>query len=247
MIPTEVINMKRFPQANRIGRHTLILLACGVLWPMVGCGPSYQDHWRHAQDALAEGHYGLARHFLEECNQRRPRRIEVLHDLGICSLRLAKDKFSRSNNPAALRELDAAIGYFSNALDMSPGHTPSLQGLNTAYEMKGQFDEALDKVAWAAKFVGPSAKQYLLLASELEERGDQDGALLRYRQAVAMEPDNANAHAAFAKFLLRVPNETAAVQHMLAAYRADPANTWVSSELAARNALPPPTKPSSAP
>jgi tetratricopeptide (TPR) repeat protein len=239
--------MKRRLQTNCTGHLLTMLLACGALWPAAGCGPSYQDHWNHAQVALANGRYGPARIFLEECNLRRPRRVEVLHDLGVCSLILAKEKFQQLNRPAALRELDAAIGYFSNALDENPGHTASLQGLNAAHEMKGQYDEALDKVEWAAKYVGPSAKQYLILAAELEERGDQDGALLRYRQAVAMEPDNATAHAEFAKFLLRVPNEAAAVQHMLAAYQADPNDEWVISELAARNALPQPNRPAGVP
>jgi Flp pilus assembly protein TadD len=79
----------------------------------------------------------------------------------------------------------------------------------------------------------------MFLAKELEERGDTDGALLRYRQAVAMEPQNAEAHVAFAKFLLRYNNEDAAVYHLQAAYRLDPRHEWVVDELIARGKLPP--------
>ena len=224
-----------------------ILLLCGVLWLLGGCGPSYKDDWNYAQQALAVGQFSVARHFLEECNFRRPRRVEVLHDLGVCCLTIAREKTRQSNHAAARRELDRAIGYFSNAIDENPGHTGSLHGLNTALEMKGQFDKALDKAEWAAKFVGPAARHYIFLARELEERGDQDGALLRYRQAVAMEPDSAEAHTAFAKFLLRVPNESAAVKHLLVAYHYNPHDAWVAKELAARNALPQPASPAGAP
>ena len=143
------------------------------------------------------------------------------------------------NRPAALRELDEAIAYYSQALEIYPGHQASMEGMNTALELKGQFDTALRHAEWAAEYVGPSARQYIFLAKELEERGDVDGALLRYRQAVAMEPGNPKAHVAFAKFLLRAKNEPAAIHHLQAAYRLNPLDEWVADQLSARSALPP--------
>ncbi len=152
---------------------------------------------------------------------------------------LAKEKFRQMNHPAAMRELDDAITYFSRAIDAHPGHQASIEGKNRALELKGQFDEALEQAEWAAEFVGPSARQQIFLAEELEERGDLDGALLRYRQAVAMEPGNPGAHVAFAKFLMRRNNETAAIQHLQVAYRLNPRDKWVVDQLVARSALPP--------
>ena len=243
-----MITMNNPPPSRRLGFYCRFLLYSSILLPLAGCGPSYRDNWRDAQEALVRSNYGPARYFLAECNRRKPRQVEVLHDLGVCSVFIAREKFSRTNHPAAMRELDRAIGYFSSAIDEHPGHFASMEGLNVALELKGQFDEALGRAEWAAEFVGPSARQYVFLARELEERGDQDDALLRYRQAVAMEPDNATAHAAFAKFLLRVPNEAAAVHHLLAAYKIDPNDPWVLEELSAQEALPPPlSRPGSSP
>jgi tetratricopeptide (TPR) repeat protein len=183
--------------------------------------------------------YGAARYFLEQAEELRPRSVENLHDLGVCSVILARQRFAEMNHAAATRELDAAVFYYSQAIDVYPGHQASIEGKNIALELKGQFEEALKHAEWAAEFVGPSARQYVFLAKELEQRGDVDGALLRFRQAVAVEPDNVEAHVAFARFLLHHNHEPAAIYHLQAAYRLDPLNDWVVEQLAIRSVLPP--------
>lgn len=217
-------------------RRFSLVMAMAVL--LTGCGPSYRHLRLQGQEAMIGGRYGPARVFFVKADERSPRRIANLYDLGTCSIMLARERFEQKNHAAAMREVDEAIGYFTQALDVNPGHQPSIEGLNTALELKGQFDEALAKAEWAARFVGPSAKHYVFLASELEERGDLDGALLRYRQAVSIEPTNVDAHIAFAKFLLRNNNEPAAIHHLQAAYRLNPLDQWVLDELAARGAVP---------
>jgi len=182
--------------------------------------------------------YGPANYFFRRADELKPRQAANLHDLGACSVMLARTKFKEMNHAAAMREVDAAISYYTAVLDVDPGHEASIVGKNIALELKGQFDEALQHAQWAAEFVGPAAKQYVFLARELEERGDRDGALLRYRQAVAMEPGSAEAHRAIAEFLLRNRNETAAVKHLQAAFRLDPTDKWVLAQLAERGAVP---------
>ena len=187
---------------------------------------------------MAAGTYGAARHFFNEAESIRPRRVKNLYDMGTCSMMLAKNRLTEKNELAATRELNAAIGYYSNALEVYPGHQPSIEGMNNALELKGQFDEALRHAEWTARFVGPAAKHYLFLANEHEERGDIDGAMLRYKQAVAMEPENATAHVAFAKFLLRTGNELAAVHHLKAAYQLNPTDSWTLGQLSSRGDVP---------
>ena len=221
------------------------LVAIAVL-PLVSVGCArmqYRELRKEGQRAMLDGMYGSARVFLAEADEKSPRRVENLHDLGVCAMMLAKDRFEQKNRAAALREADTAVAYFSQALDVHPGHQASLEGLNKALELKGQFDEALAKAEWAAKVVGPSARQFVFLAQELDERGDVDGALLRYRQAVAVESDNFDAHVAFAKFLLRHHNEAAAVHHLKIAYRLNPRDSWVLDELASRGMVPALAKP----
>ncbi len=187
---------------------------------------------------MIRGDYGPARTFLVECERRRPREVENLHDLGACSVLVAREKFEQMNHAAAQRELDRAIEYYTSAIDAVPGHQASLEGKNRALELKGQFDEALQHAEWTVAFVGPSAKQYIFLARELEERGDKDGALLRYRQAVAMEPNNKEGPVALAQFLMREHSEPVAIHFLQEAYRIDPKDEWVAEQLANRGVLP---------
>ena len=192
---------------------------------LVGCssGPSYDQLRREGQIAMINGQYGPSRYLLQQAERKSHRlRVENLHDLGVAHVMVAKEKFAQMNPAAAFRELDAAIAYYSRGIEAHPGHQSCLEGKNIALELKGQFEQALKQAEWAAEFVGPSARQQIFLASELEERGDFDGALLRYQQAVAMEPKNPGAHQAFAEFLSRHNQETAAAYHF------EQANLWSS-------------------
>ncbi len=203
-----------------------------------GCGPTYRNLRHEGQRFMIAGNCGEARMLFEQADKRRPNRIQNLHDLAVCSQILAKDKFMKNQRAAALREIDYAIEFYRRAIRAYPGHQPSLEGLNTALELKGQFDQALDHAEWAARFVGPSAKQYIFLAKELEERGQSDEAMLRYKQAVAIDGNSAQAHSAFAKFLIKHGRDQAAIHHLQRAFQIDPRDEWVRSELIARSALP---------
>jgi tetratricopeptide (TPR) repeat protein len=209
----------------------LIAIFC-ILMLIAGCGPNYQQLRHEGQDAMLRGEYGPARYLLMNAENTSHRKVETLHDLGVCSVMVAKSKFEERNHAAAFRELDNAVAYYRRAIDERPGHQASLEGLNIALELKGQFEEALKHAQWTVQFVGPSAKQYIFLAEELEQRGDADGALLRYRQAVAMEPENAKPYVAMAKFLRRHNND-AADQYLAQAQQLDPKDPWVQQQLGA--------------
>lgn len=176
-------------------------LAFGLLFG--GCGPSYQSLRLDGQKAMVAGDYRQARLYFQEAEEKARRRADNLHDLGVCSLMIAKEKFEEYNYPAARREVDNALRYYHAAINELPGYQPALEGKNIALEMKGRFDEALKHAEWAVTFVGPSARQYLFLAAEFEERGDLDAALMAYRQAVAVEPSSAEAHRRLGQFLSR--------------------------------------------
>ena len=205
-----------------------------------GCTPNYRQLRDEGQIAMLNGEYGPARYLLLNAEDKAHRRVETLHDLGVCSVMVAKQKFEDRNHAAALRELDNAVAYYQRAIDEYPGHQASLEGLNIAQELKGQFEEALRTAQWAADFVGPSAKQQIFLDEEYEQRGDLDAALLRYRQGVTMEPENAKAHIAIAQFLMRHDNDKAAFHHLVEANRIDPKNAWVNEQLAAHSSPSPP-------
>ena len=210
-----------------------VAIYCIVAALISGCSPNYVQLRNEGQIAMLNGEYGPARYLLLNAEDKAHRRVETLHDLGVCSVMVAKQKFNERNHAAAFRELDNAVAYYRRAINEYPGHQASLEGLNIALELKGQFEEALRTAQWAVDFVGPSAKQQIFLAEEFEQRGDLDSALLRYRQGVAMEPDNAKAHIAFAQFLMRHDNDKAAFHYLVEANRIDPKNVWVNQQLAA--------------
>ncbi|RME38786.1 MAG: hypothetical protein D6788_06750 [Planctomycetota bacterium] len=228
-----------------MGSHTwmrrvlFVGLSISIVSAGIGCGPHYRTLRREGQSLMAAGKFAAAKQLFLQAEDKSPRHVDNLTDLGACSVMLARQRLAEMNQAAALREVDDAIAYYSRALDVYPGHQPAIEGKNVALELKGQFEQALKEAEWTARNVGPAAKNYLFLARELEERGDVDGALLRYRQAVAIEPRNVDAHIAFARFLLKHDNEKAAVHHLQAAYRLDPLNEWVMDQLARRGKLPP--------
>ncbi len=180
----------------------------------------------------------VARQLFYKADEEKPQKLENLHDIGFCSMMLAREKFDDLNHAAALRELDTAIFYFEQGMTINPAHEPCIEGKNIALEMKGQFDEALKHAEWVSEYLGPAAKQHIYLAKELEERGDYEGALLRFRQAVAMEPKNPYPHIEFAEYLFRREKHTAAIAHLQIAYKLDPFNREVANILIENNALP---------
>lgn len=239
--------MKSSRSKQRFFSCMLVLPALFALVWISGCASSqqYRQMRREGQRAMLANMYGPARYFFQECDLVRPRQVENLHDLATCRIMLARELFQRQNPVAAVREVDAAVDYYSQALDVYPGHQASIEGKNIALELKGQFDEALAHAEWAAEFVGPRARQYVFLAQQREERGDVDGAMLGYRQAVAMEPGDVNAHVAFAKFLMRHGQGDEAVPLLQVAYQINPLDQWVFEQLSTRGAVPVLTKSAS--
>lgn len=186
-----------------------------------------------------EGNYIASKEMFLQADAKNPEQLPNLNDLGAVSLGVARQRFVEKNHAAAFRECDAAIGFYRRAMAVHPGYTKSLEGLNEALELKGEFERALEETAlWAAENLGPAAKHQVFLAKELEERGDLDGAMTTYRQALAMEPKNPLPHVAYAEFLLRRNKEAEAVEHLQEAYRLNPKDRTVKEDLIARGALP---------
>jgi len=201
------------------------------LTAFTGCGPTFHELRVEGQKEMLAGDWGTAQYLLEQARRRHPAHVENLHDLGVCSLILAKQKFEERNTPAAQRELDRAVNYYDRAIAVEPGYQPAIVGKTRALELKGQFEEALRTAHWAAQFVGPSAEQFLFLGRQYEERGDYDGAFLRYRQAVAIDPKNPKTHKAMGILFMKVGNTQAAIRALMVSLRLDPTQQDVANTL----------------
>ncbi|MEZ6085883.1 MAG: tetratricopeptide repeat protein [Phycisphaerae bacterium] len=158
-------------------------------------------------------------------------RSESLHDIAACCVMQAKAQLKEGNPAAAQRDLDRAIDFYDRAINAHPGFKPALMGKNRALELKGQSDEALRTATWAAKYVGPAADQYVFLASEYEQRGDLDTALLHYRQALAMEPNNANVHKGLGMLHLKAGRQDLAIKSLHRSLELNPSQQDVVATL----------------
>ncbi|MFH0982522.1 MAG: tetratricopeptide repeat protein [Planctomycetota bacterium] len=207
-LPAPVVGLLR----TAVGLVTLSAAGCST-------APTFAEFRLAGQQQVVKHNLGVAKRLFEDAHGLVPEDPYNLHDLGVCSMVLAREQFQQRNYPAAMREADQAMEYYGRSINAHPGFQAALLGKNLALELKGQFEEALKHAEWAREFVGPSAKQQIFLAHELEERGDLDGALLRYRQGVAMEERNAAAHAELGKFFYRQKRFDEAVEHLQAAYR----------------------------
>lgn len=222
--------MRRSKSSSGVGaRHALWLilgLACAT-----GCAPKFEHYRERGTRLLAQQRYAAARGPLEAAHEMVPEHADNLCDLAGCHIGLARDYLARDDQRAAGREIDKAINYYNRAIKSYPGYARALNGKNAALELRGSYNEALATAEWASRVVGPSARQQLFLARELAERGDADRALLAFRQAVAMEPDNPAAHWAIGTFYLDLGRRDEGIQHLQQAYRLDPGQAYVASEL----------------
>jgi tetratricopeptide (TPR) repeat protein len=196
-----------------------------------GCAspePSFEQLRTEGLRLMLAGRYAGARGLFEEAHKLRPEEAINLHDLGDCCVYFARDQFEQMNIPAAHRELDKAVFYYSRSINAYPGFEPALIGKNNALELKGESEKALAVAEWARKYVGPSARQQIFLAREYEQRGDVDSAELRYRQGVAMERDSALANAELGKFYYRQNLPDRARPYLERAYALDPRTPGVA-------------------
>ena len=93
-----------------------------VLSQSMGCGRGYRQLRMDGQEAMVAGDYGPARTFFEWADQRRPQMAENLHDLGNCSLMLARQQITSGDRAAAHRALERAIAYYDPAIRTQPSH-----------------------------------------------------------------------------------------------------------------------------
>jgi len=216
----------------------LAVLAAAIV--VSGCADdlSYEDLRTLGQEQMIDHQYGTAQRLFKQAMDKRPENAWNLYDLGDCSMHLAAEQFRLRNGPAALRYADFAVDYYARAINAYPGMEPALWGKNQALELKKRFEEALRVAEWAVEYITPTARQQIFLARELEQRHDPDAALLRYRQAVELEPASAYTHAELGRFYVRIGQKEEAREALMAAYRLDPAEPGVLDALREMDQMP---------
>lgn len=227
----------------------LLNLHCRTIWLSMalvlaaglgGCGKpraSFDEILKEGQDDYESGDYagalGIFKH-AAEVDRERP---EPSYYSGLCHMKMADRHFRNDNLPAALRCCDAAINSFDSAIGAFPGYSLAVQGKADALRLKGKQSAALQIANWAATQSGPQAKMLILKGRQYGQAGDMDRALLSFKQATTVEPDNAAAQAELGLFYMRIGNDAEAIQALRKANELDPGAPGVIAALVKLGAM----------
>lgn len=110
---------------------------------------------------------------------------------------------------------ERAIAAYEQAVEIDPQHPVALENLAKLRESSGDSGAAVAAIeALAAKAATPEAKaeQWVRAAKLLESRGDKDGAILRYQNALDANPRDASASQALRQAFAARGDHNAAVQ-----------------------------------
>lgn len=206
---------------------------------LVGCAqPSFDEYMREGARELEAGRYSEAVAMFKRATAEDPERPEPAYEIGRCELAMADRQFVENDLPGALRYCDRAIASFEKAIAAFPGYSRAVQGKADALKLKNKHLAAQEIVNWVAAQSGYRAKKLILRARQYASSGDLDNALLSFKQATAVEPENAMAHAELGLFYMRMKNRDEAVKSLRRAYELDPGAPGVFKALLELGAVP---------
>ncbi len=232
--------MIRWP-INSIARRSAALLLPAVVAVLLvaGCGePSYQKVMEEGTRDYEAGRYPDAVAMFKMAAEKDPERPEPSYQLGRCYMAMADRQFVENDLIAALGWCDDAISAFEKAIGAFPGYSLAVTGKADALKLKGKHTAAFEIANWVAAQSGFKAKKLILEAREYDDSGDLDNAQLAYGKAVAVEPDNAMAHAELGLFYWRVNNKPEAIRSLQRAYELQPGAPGVLKALIELGAVP---------
>ena len=220
--------------------HLIVgLLLLAVLF-VTGCGrpvASFDVCIQAGLDEYNGERYPEALAMFKEAAAHDRERPEAAYWMGRCYLAMARQRFEEDLFVGALRNCDRAIASFDDAIKAFPGFGRAVQGKAEALRLRGKHAAAMEIADWAAAHSGPQARKLILKGHLYAQGGDMDQAQLAFKQAAAVEPDNAAVHAELGLFYLRCGNESAAIQSLKRAYTLNPGTPGVVTALARLGAL----------
>lgn len=213
----------------------LMFVTMVAAFTVTGCGgPSGEVRDLNAR-GLAEyraGRYTDAIAMFKKAAEKDRERPEASVYIADCYLAMSQERFKDGNIHGALRWCDIAIAKYDAAVGAFPGYSRAVQGKADALKLKGEHEQALQTADWAAKNSGLQSTKLILKGREYAQESDMDQAQLAFRQAVAVEPNNAAAHAELGLFYLRCGNKTEARESLRRAYELDRDTPGVTEALA---------------
>jgi len=118
-------------------------------------------------------------HYLEQAAVDAPQSAPVLYELGRAEFQLS--------------QVDDAIAHYQNALAINPDHALAAYELGSILVTLGNLDEGIQLLQHSIE-IAPTLLAHYDLGIALGRQGDQLGEIKQLQQAIALQPDYADAH-----------------------------------------------------
>ncbi|HWL95684.1 MAG TPA: tetratricopeptide repeat protein [Phycisphaerae bacterium] len=168
------------------------------------------------------GNHAEAVGMFEMAAEKDAERPEPSYLIGRSYLGMADKQFREDDLIGALRYCDRAIASFDSAISSFPGYSKAVQGKADALKLRGKHQAAFEIARWVSAQSGFKAKNLIVEAQQYSSSGDLDNAQLSLQKAVAVDENNAIAHAELGRFYLRLNNREQAIDHLRRAYEINP-------------------------
>lgn len=153
--------------------------------------------------------------------------------MGLNYRAMAERKFRQGDIPAAQRELDTAVVYFTQAVKSWPNYMAAVEAKTEALEARGQYMRSLDVADTVAdNNRGGPADFYVFAGDKYRDMGDYDSALRNYRMALSTDPNCAKAYASMGKLYALTGDRAKALDAYARATQLNPHDTEAADQLA---------------
>ncbi|MFQ6058983.1 MAG: tetratricopeptide repeat protein, partial [Anaerolineae bacterium] len=165
----------------------------------------------------------------ERARELNPRHVD--HTFNLAHLHLLWGQMTADPmRQAAL--WDRALGYYQQAVAMSPNNVQILNEWGFALQLRGAVDQALAAYLRSLSLDPEYPQTHLLLGSLYRQGGKRDEAVRAYQQALALDPDLVEAYSALGEIYLQEGRLEEALQENLKATELAPENFAIHQNLA---------------
>ncbi len=206
----------------RIGRASAGLLVALLFSVLLGCTPEVKEIREAGVELYRAQQYTEAMATFRHALELSPSDAESNYYMGLSYRVLAARKFRDGDIPAARRQLDRAIVYFTQAVKSWPNYMAAISEKNSALELRGKYDAALAVAETATRQNRGVAEHFIYLGDEYRQRADYDNALRAYKTALAIDPSSARAYAGMGRLYQQVGNIELAADSFRRAREIDP-------------------------
>jgi tetratricopeptide (TPR) repeat protein len=119
-----------------------------------------------------EGHSNEAHDFYADALKEKPTEARIYHNLGI--------NMKRAGN------LEGALTYYKNAMDLEPANSVFLYNTGVLYNITSQYGDAIDVLEKSISNNRENVYAYLALGDAFEKKNEHQKALYVYRDLVSL-------------------------------------------------------------